>query len=194
MEHFGNAIAGWENTLYALKSKKQGAGADVSDGNLITQMDPDAPNREKIRRLHPLDKEDDMRLLGSMFARLRCGQLMEAQQLCFRAGQPFRAAMLEGWKLYHDSNMKLKSSEAETKGITYPSIWRLEINVCCIRTFLRKSISRCLEDDCMERMRKYSATRRRTIHICTIMWKPESSFALLSQLGRLPVGSLTCYD
>lgn len=123
MEHFGNAIAGWENTLHALKSKEKGVNTDVSDENLVTQMDPDAPNREKIKRLHPLDKEDDMRLLGSMFARLRCGQLVEAQQLCFRAGQPFRAAMLEGWKLYHDPNMKSKSNEAETKGIYCFTPW-----------------------------------------------------------------------
>ena len=78
-------------------------------------MDPDAPNRQSNKRLHPLDKEDEMRLLRSVFARLRSGQLEEAQQLCFRAGQPFRAAMLEGWKLFHDPNMR-SSNKNDAKG------------------------------------------------------------------------------
>ena len=85
----------------------------------MTQMDPDAPNREQNRRLHPLDKEDEVRLLRSVFARLRCGQLDEAQQLCFRAGQPFRAALLEGWKLFHDPNMKHRTDTSNTKGISF---------------------------------------------------------------------------
>ena len=115
VEFYGDAAAGWENTLYSLNSIKQGLSSDA-DQNLITEMDPDAPNRQSNKRLHPLDKEDEVRLLRSVFARLRCGQLEEAQQLCFRAGQPFRAAMLEGWKLFHDPNMRSSSEKNNTKG------------------------------------------------------------------------------
>jgi nuclear pore complex protein Nup107 len=116
VEFYGDAVAGWENTLHSLVSKKRGLSTDNVEQNMVTQMDPDAPNREQNRRLHPLDKEDEMRLLRSVFARLRCGQLDEAQQLCFRAGQPFRAAILEGWKLFHDPNMKSRTDVADTKG------------------------------------------------------------------------------
>lgn len=102
--------------MHSLKSKGPGTRSDNDEQNLITQLDPDAANREKSKRLHPLDKEDEMRLLRSVFSRLRCGQLDEAQQLCFRAGQPFRAAMLEGWKLFHDPNMKSGNDVSNSKG------------------------------------------------------------------------------
>ena len=103
-----------------MTNKKRGLGSEVEEHKLVTQLDPDAANREPGRRLHPLDKEDEMRLLRSVFSRLRCGQLEEAQQLCFRAGQPFRAAMLEGWKLFHDPNMKKSSADlSESKGKLY---------------------------------------------------------------------------
>nr|SVE94086.1 EOG090X01MR [Simocephalus serrulatus] len=128
VEFFGDAVAGWENTLHSLVSKKRGLSSDNIEQNLVTQMDPDAPNREQNRRLHPLDKEDEMRLLRSVFARLRCGQLDEAQQLCFRAGQPFRAALLEGWKLFHDPNMKTRTDVSNIKespsGNPYRDIWK----------------------------------------------------------------------
>nr|SVE72157.1 EOG090X01MR [Daphnia similis] len=127
-EFYGDAVTGWENTLHSLISKKRGISTDNAEQNLVTQMDPDAPNREQSRRLHPLDKEDEMRLLRSVFARLRCGQMDEAQQLCFRAGQPFRAAILEGWKLFHDPNMKSRTDVANTKespsGNPYRDIWK----------------------------------------------------------------------
>nr|SVE84105.1 EOG090X01MR [Daphnia pulex] len=128
VEFYGDAVAGWENTLHSLVSKKRGLSTDNVEQNMVTQMDPDAPNREQNRRLHPLEKEDEMRLLRSVFARLRCGQMDEAQQLCFRAGQPFRAAILEGWKLFHDPNMKSRTDVANTKespsGNPYRDIWK----------------------------------------------------------------------
>lgn len=117
-------MAGWENTLHSLVSRKRGSNIESGEQNLVTQMDPDAANREQSRRLHPLDKEDEMRLLRSVFAKLRCGQLDEAQQLCFRAGQPFRAAILEGWKLFHDPNMKNRIDTSDVKGtlLHYPFV------------------------------------------------------------------------
>ena len=39
-----------------------------------------------------------------LFACIRAGQLTEAQELCVKCGQAWRAATLEGWKLYHDPN------------------------------------------------------------------------------------------
>lgn len=115
VEFFGDAVTGWENTLHCLHNQKKGSNRDADEHNLISEMDPDAPFRQQSKRLHPLDKEDEMRLLVSVFSRLRCGQLDEAQQLCFRAGQPYRAAVLEGWKLFHDPNMKLSSDSGTSK-------------------------------------------------------------------------------
>lgn len=120
MEFYGDAVAGWENTLHILSNR--GTGSSVEDRNLITEMDPDAPGRQPGKRLHPVDREDEIRLLRSVFSRLRCGQLEEAQQLCFRAGQPHRAALLEGWKLFHDPNMRMASEISNLKGVIFASI------------------------------------------------------------------------
>lgn len=35
---------------------------------------------------------------------MRAGQLAKAQELCVKLGEPWRAASIEGWKLYHDPN------------------------------------------------------------------------------------------
>lgn len=71
---------------------------------MVTSLDPDAPIREN-RPLADLDKEDETRLLLNVFANIRAGKLEEAQRLCKESGQAWRAASLEGWRLYHDRNM-----------------------------------------------------------------------------------------
>lgn len=127
MEFFGDSMAGWENTLHSLQSRKLSNISNVEEENLITELDPDAPIRQRMKRLHPLDKEDEVRLLRSVFSKLRCGQLDEAQQLCFRAGQPYRAALLEGWKLFHDPNLKQQLADSlNTKSI----VWFIFNNLC----------------------------------------------------------------
>ena len=51
-------------------------------------------------------QEDEGRLLREVFMMIRGGQMEEAQRLCKKCGQSWRAATLEGWRLYHDNNMK----------------------------------------------------------------------------------------
>jgi nuclear pore complex protein Nup107 len=91
----------WENTLSAL-SRGQGAGP-----NMVKSLDPDAPHRTG-KQLHDLDQEDETRLLRCMYGLVRCGLLDEAQELCVRLGQPWRAATLEGWRLFHDPNYEFR--------------------------------------------------------------------------------------
>ena len=55
-------------------------------------------------------QEDEVRLLQYVFACIRAGQLDEAQKLCSKCGQAWRAATLEGWRLYHDPNYTSGSS------------------------------------------------------------------------------------
>lgn len=50
-------------------------------------------------------QEEDQRLVNAMFGCIRAGQLVEAQELCAKSGQHWRAAILEGWKLHHDPNV-----------------------------------------------------------------------------------------
>lgn len=72
---------------------------------LVHHLDPDAPYREKLP-LHDLDMEDQRRLIKNIFNCIRQGKIDEAQLLCVHCGQPWLAAILEGWRLYHDPNFE----------------------------------------------------------------------------------------
>uniref|UniRef100_A0A3Q2ZST4 Nuclear pore complex protein n=1 Tax=Kryptolebias marmoratus TaxID=37003 RepID=A0A3Q2ZST4_KRYMA len=117
----------WENTLHALKTRrKSGASLTVP---LVTELDPDAPLRQQ-RPLASLDREDDARLLKNLFTLIRAGMTDEAQRLCKRCGQAWRAATLEGWKLYHDPNRTSGSLALQpVEGNPNRGIWK----ACCWR-------------------------------------------------------------
>ena len=98
LDYYSDGSVSLENTLAVLK------GDDKSYRRpIVSSIDPDASRREG-KPLHDLDEEDQSRLLKSMFICIRAGLLETAQDLCIRVGQPWRAACLEGWKLFHDPN------------------------------------------------------------------------------------------
>ncbi|XP_055373682.1 nuclear pore complex protein Nup107 [Condylostylus longicornis] len=99
--HFTDRKVGWENTLYQLKNP--GSVAFTSHVDIVKHMDPDVSTREK-KPLHPLDMEDDVRLVRAIFSKIRQGKIEDAKSLCVYCGQPWRAATLEGWRLYEDPN------------------------------------------------------------------------------------------
>ncbi|XP_059484595.1 nuclear pore complex protein Nup107 [Neocloeon triangulifer] len=101
-EHFSDKTVTWENTIFQLKQRDNLA--YNSNVALVTEIDPDAPVRQS-RYIHKLDAEDEAILLGQILSHVRCGQLDLAQRLCVHCGQPWRAATLEGWRLYHDPNL-----------------------------------------------------------------------------------------
>ncbi|CAB1330938.1 unnamed protein product, partial [Coregonus sp. 'balchen'] len=82
-----------ENTLHALKQRRN-ASSTGFNVPLVIELDPDAPIRQK-RPLADLDRENDARLLKYLFTLLRAGMTDEAQRLCKRCGQAWRAATLE---------------------------------------------------------------------------------------------------
>lgn len=101
VEYFGNYY-NWENTLHSLEQ----AGPMIAPKRpFVTEMDPDAPVRQN-RPIADLDVEDEKRLLKHLFVYIRAGKLQEAQELCIKCGQAWRAATMEGWKLYHNSNTR----------------------------------------------------------------------------------------
>ncbi|GAA6081875.1 nuclear pore complex protein Nup107 isoform X1, partial [Tachysurus ichikawai] len=103
IEYYAKSVY-WENTLHTLKLRRDQTSVSFSRP-LVTELDPDAPIRQK-RPLADLDREDDARLLRYIYTLIRAGMTDEAQRLCKRCGQAWRAATLEGWKLYHDPNYK----------------------------------------------------------------------------------------
>uniref|UniRef100_A0A669DR59 Nuclear pore complex protein n=1 Tax=Oreochromis niloticus TaxID=8128 RepID=A0A669DR59_ORENI len=126
IEYYAKNVC-WENTLHALKMRrKSGTTFTVP---LVTELDPDAPLRQQ-RPLADLDREDDARLLKNLFTLIRAGMTEEAQRLCKRCGQAWRAATLEGWKLYHDPNMTSGGIELQpVEGNPQRGIWK----ACCWR-------------------------------------------------------------
>eukprot|EP00076_Gallus_gallus_P008609 XP_004937619.1 nuclear pore complex protein Nup107 isoform X1 [Gallus gallus] len=118
----------WENTLHILKQRQLSTYIG-SSRPLVTELDPDAPIRQKLP-LDDLDREDDARLLKYLFTLIRAGMTDEAQRLCKRCGQAWRAATLEGWKLYHDPNINGVGNEVQpVEGNPYRCIWK----ICCWR-------------------------------------------------------------
>ncbi|XP_021108025.1 nuclear pore complex protein Nup107 [Heterocephalus glaber] len=115
----------WENTLHILR-QRQLASSIGSARPLVTELDPDAPIRQKMP-LDDLDREDEVRLLKYLFTLIRAGMTDEAQRLCKRCGQAWRAATLEGWKLYHDPNIngEIGAELEPVEGNPYRRIWKI---------------------------------------------------------------------
>ena len=101
MDYFSDGLLAFENTLAVLKDQSKG---DRSYRRpIVSQLDPDAPRREG-KPLHDQDVQDQTQMLKTMFLCIRAGLLETAQELCIKMGQAWRAAALEGWKLFHDPN------------------------------------------------------------------------------------------
>lgn len=81
---------------------------------IVKSLDPDAPHRENLP-LHDLDAEDQKRLNRHVFSAIRRGNIDEAQSLCEHCGQPWQAALLEGWRLFHDPNMDSVETARDVK-------------------------------------------------------------------------------
>ncbi|XP_069580097.1 nuclear pore complex protein Nup107 [Brachyistius frenatus] len=135
IEYYAKNVC-WENTLHALKMRRKSGTAFTVP--LVTELDPDAPLRQQ-RPLADLDREDDARLLKNLFTLIRAGMTDEAQRLCKRCGQAWRAASLEGWKLYHDPNMTSVGSELQpVEGNPHRGIWK----ACCWRMAEEEQLNR----------------------------------------------------
>ncbi|RMC09979.1 hypothetical protein DUI87_12769 [Hirundo rustica rustica] len=67
----------WDNTLHTLK-QRQSSTYMGSSRPLVTELDPDAPIRQKLP-LDDLDQEDDARLLKYLFTLIRAGMTDEEQ-------------------------------------------------------------------------------------------------------------------
>ncbi|ENN75270.1 hypothetical protein D910_02376 [Dendroctonus ponderosae] len=101
--HFSDSTVGWENTLHQLQSAETIAFG--SSRPIVDKLDPDAPHYQK-KPLHDIDMDDEKRLNYRIFQEIRCGKLGEAQKLARQCGHSWRAAIFEGWHLFHDPNIK----------------------------------------------------------------------------------------
>ncbi len=105
MSAFADTSSSWQHTLHQLKNsnifnkkEKQFSGRD-----LVNELDPDAPIRQS-RPLHDIDQEDEYKLMEYIFAFIKAGEMNLARDFCFKVGQSWRAATLEGQKYFNDEN------------------------------------------------------------------------------------------
>ncbi|KAL5022711.1 hypothetical protein ScPMuIL_001866 [Solemya velum] len=125
VKFFSDRAVAWENTLHRLQNQQTGLPMGT-ERPLVDEMDPDAPVRQN-RMLDDLDKEDETRLLQYVFVCIRAGQIDKAQEICQSCGQSWRAATLEGWRLYHDPNFEGLRNDgcvAPVRGNPYRDIWK----------------------------------------------------------------------
>ncbi|XP_030749921.1 nuclear pore complex protein Nup107 [Sitophilus oryzae] len=101
--HFSDSTVGWENTLHQLQSSDTIAFG--SSRQIVYKLDPDAPHYQK-KPLHDLDNDDEQRLNRHLFEQIRYGKLEEAEKLARQCGHGWKAAILEGWRLFHNPNIK----------------------------------------------------------------------------------------
>ncbi|CAG4929649.1 unnamed protein product [Colias eurytheme] len=112
----------WGNTLHQLLL---GTSLFNKERNksMITNMDPDAPRRQN-KTIHSDDMKDDSDLCKRVFTEVRCGKLNEAVSLCINAGQAWRAAVLQGWKLPHYSQIEDSEADIESSGNKSRDLWK----------------------------------------------------------------------
>ncbi|XP_060529410.1 nuclear pore complex protein Nup107 [Cylas formicarius] len=101
--HFSDSSVGWENTLHQLQSAD--TIAFQSSRQVVDKLDPDSVHYQ-WKPLHDLDTEDEKKLNRKIFQEIRCGKLEEAQKLARQCGHAWKAAIFEGWRLFHDPNIK----------------------------------------------------------------------------------------
>ena len=98
--------------------------------------DPDAPIRQN-KPLNDLDQEDEFRIMEFVFAFVRSGDINGAKDLCYKVGQSWRAATLEGFKLFNDENFQSQSrSNGQGKHVELKlnegnmnrDVWRLMVS------------------------------------------------------------------
>jgi hypothetical protein len=65
-------------------------------------LDPDLPLRGGAAALHPADRDADAVLARGVWTLVRAGMFERALEHCRQCGQPWRAAVLAGSRLFHD--------------------------------------------------------------------------------------------
>ncbi|KAK3545071.1 hypothetical protein QTP86_033480 [Hemibagrus guttatus] len=128
IEYYAKSVY-WENTLHTLKLRRDQTSTSSFSRPLVTELDPDAPIRQK-RPLADLDREDDARLLRYIYTLIRAGMTDEVLRGCVR--DVVRPGVLPPWKVgnYHDPNYSEGGVDLQpVEGNPQWCVWKL----CCWR-------------------------------------------------------------
>ncbi|KAI6650813.1 Nuclear pore complex protein [Oopsacas minuta] len=114
-----------ENTLLELKEFRNKK--TPLKLHLVSEMDPDAPLRQK-KQLSDLDQKDELMLSQCIWYQLRGGRIEEAQEILEKVGQPLKASIFEGGRFYHDPNYDVEPEDvtnpAPIEGNLKRDIWK----------------------------------------------------------------------
>ncbi|XP_047517867.1 nuclear pore complex protein Nup107 [Pieris napi] len=112
----------WGNTLHQLLL---GTSLFNKERNtaMVTRIDPDASTRQH-KSIHSDDSKDDNDLCKMVFTELRCGNFKNAVSLCINAGQAWRGAVLQGWKLLHYLPKVDSDSTIDLTGNKSRDLWK----------------------------------------------------------------------
>mmetsp|Transcript_385 Transcript_385/g.703 ORF Transcript_385/g.703 Transcript_385/m.703 type:complete len:814 (+) Transcript_385:36-2477(+) len=81
----------------------------IQRGDLVKNINPDASIQEQ-KIIHEYDVIEEQRLLQQIWKTFRAGRLDEADRLCRRSKQFWRAGILSGQELFHNSGIKIKGN------------------------------------------------------------------------------------
>lgn len=130
---FSEKSQSWEHTLHHLKNQNSFNKKEnyiFSNREFVDELDPDAPIRQN-KPLHDLDQEDEYKLMEYVYSFIRSGKFDEARDFLFKIGQSWRAATLEGSKLFSDKNFmseeQMENQIFLNEGNLNRDIWKLVV-------------------------------------------------------------------
>lgn len=115
----------WSNTLHQLVIGTSLFNKEKNKA-MVTCLDPDAPKRQR-KSIHSDDQQEDDNVCKRIFTEIRCGKFENAIEVCVNAGQPWRAAVLQGSRLLHYIS-EVHTGSLQMVGNASRDLWKW----CCI--------------------------------------------------------------
>ncbi|TFK38561.1 nuclear pore protein 84/107 [Crucibulum laeve] len=98
-------------------------------GGLVTEMDPDALEREPGGALAPDDASYERSLLQALYGYVRAGRLDDAMEVCRKANQTWRAASIRGAWLFQWKAISTEQRDEDTMDADEDSsVWTGNLN------------------------------------------------------------------
>ncbi|KAH7106400.1 nuclear pore protein 84/107 [Auriculariales sp. MPI-PUGE-AT-0066] len=104
----------WNYTRHRILHNKRVAGskaASAGQGNMVTEMDPDAVSRQPGATLDANDDGYERALGQAVYAYIRAGRLETAIDMCKSLDHPWRSAILRGSELFNWSLFSVESPQ-----------------------------------------------------------------------------------
>ncbi|KTW26982.1 hypothetical protein T552_02473 [Pneumocystis carinii B80] len=112
----------WLYTRENIRMKRL-QGKSYKEDELIDELDPDAPTRQR-KFLDNRDSEYERKFLRNLFLLIRCGDFDKACELCKDTGNFLRSAILQGCIEYRDPLIDENNVELGVMGTKRKQLWK----------------------------------------------------------------------